>query len=271
VKSGALPLVLGGDCSIVLATVAGARRYYRHVGLIYVDRDADMNMPATTSTGCVDGMVISHAIGRGAPELVRFWGEPPLVREPDIVLFGVDRLDEPEKLALERSPIRRYLVEDIRRTGITAAAESAVARMQGGQHEFVLHFDVDAIASSAFSATNYAGPDGGLSLADVQKALAIFASRPNMVALEVSTYNPALDPDGSAAEVLVELLVGILQVRLAALESPAELAAEANNPAPAPVAVEPPEAPRAGEAAAASGGENSAPLQSSETSEPPSE
>jgi arginase len=229
VKSGALPLILGGDCSIVLATVAGARRYYRHVGLIYVDRDADLNVPATTPSGNVDGMVVSHLIGRGAPELIRFWGEPPLVREPDIVLFGVDRLDAPEKIALDRSPIRRYLGDDIRRTGVTAAAESAVARMQGGQHEFVLHLDVDAISNSDFSAATYGAGDGGMSLADVQKAMAIFAARPNMVALDVSTYNPTLDPDGSAAKVLVELLVGILTLRLAALESPAETAAEANN------------------------------------------
>ena len=240
VKSGALPLILGGDCSIVLATVAGARRYYRHVGLIYVDRDADMNVPATTPSGCVDGMVISHLIGRGAPELIRFWGEPPLVREPDIVLFGVDRLDAPEKLALERTPIRRYLGEDIRRTGVTAAAESAVSRMQGGQHEFVLHLDMDAIASNDFSAASAAGTDGGgMSLADTQKAMAIFAARPNMVALEVSTYNPTLDPDGSGAKVLVELLVGILTVRWAALETPAELATEANNPVSAPALTAP--------------------------------
>src|SRR5262245_19052602 len=92
VKSGALPLVLGGDDSIVLATIAGSRRYYKSVGLIYFDRDAGLNQPATTPSGCVDGMVISHVIGRGAPELVRFWGEPPLVREPEIALLGTDRL-----------------------------------------------------------------------------------------------------------------------------------------------------------------------------------
>jgi arginase len=234
VKSGALPLILGGDCSIVLATVAGARRYYRHVGLIYMDRDADLNVPASTPSGNVDGMAVSHLIGRGAPELIRFWGEPPLVREPDIVLFGMDRLDEPEKLVLERTPIRRYLGDDIRRTGVIAAAESAVARMQGGQHEFVLHVDLDVISSKDFPAATYGAGDGGMSLADAQKAMAIFAARPNMVALEVSTYNPTLDPDGSGAKVLVELLVGILTVRLAALESPAETAAEANNPVSVP-------------------------------------
>src|SRR5580704_14227943 len=54
VKSCALPVILTGDCSIALATVAGARRYFRNVSMIYVDRDADLNTPATTQSGCVD-------------------------------------------------------------------------------------------------------------------------------------------------------------------------------------------------------------------------
>jgi arginase len=97
VKSGALPLILGGDCSIALATVAGVRRYFRHVSMIYMNSDADLNTPATTPSGCVDGMVISHIIGRGAVELVRFWSEPPLVREPDVALFGVTRIEQAEE------------------------------------------------------------------------------------------------------------------------------------------------------------------------------
>ena len=67
--------------------------------MIYMDRDADLNTPATTPSGCVDGMVVSHLAGRGAAEMVRFWGEPPLVREPDLALFGVARLDPPEEQA----------------------------------------------------------------------------------------------------------------------------------------------------------------------------
>jgi arginase len=71
VKTGGLPLIVSGDCISVLATVAGTRRYYRNVSLMYMDRDADLNLPATTPSGFIDGMVISHVIGRGAPELVR--------------------------------------------------------------------------------------------------------------------------------------------------------------------------------------------------------
>jgi arginase len=218
VKSGAFPLIIGGDCSIALATVAAARRYFRHVGLIYVDRDADMNVPATTPSGCVDGMVISHMTGRGAPELVRIWGEPPLVREPGIILFGVDRLDAPEEQALARSPIRCYRAGDVRRKGAAAVAEDAANHLHGDKYEFILHFDVDAISSSDFPAATYSGP-GGLSLSDTQQALTILASRKNVAALEVSTYNPSLDPDGASARSLIELLVAVLTARLAALEA----------------------------------------------------
>ena len=90
--------------------------------MIYMDRDADLNTPATTASGCVDGMVVSHLAGRGAAELVRFWGEPPLVREPDLALFGVARLDPPEEQLLARSPLRRYLASDVQRLGAAAAA-----------------------------------------------------------------------------------------------------------------------------------------------------
>ncbi len=66
VKTGALPLILSGDCISVLAVIAGARRYYRNVSLIYVDRDADLNVPATSPSGCVDGMsdLASHRARR---------------------------------------------------------------------------------------------------------------------------------------------------------------------------------------------------------------
>src|SRR5262249_233183 len=146
--------------SILLATVSGARRYYRNVSVIYMDRDADLNVPATTPSGCVDGMVVAHAIGRGAPELVRFWGEPPLVREPDIVLFGVEHLDEPEQQFLSRSPLVRYLAEDIHRKGATAAAEEASSRLHGNNHEFVLHVDLDVIASEDLRATSNSASGG---------------------------------------------------------------------------------------------------------------
>ena len=238
VKSGALPLVLGGDDSIVLATIAGCRRYYRNVGLIYLDRDAGLNEPATTPSGCVDGMVISHVVGRGAPELVRFWGEPPLVREPEIALLGIDRLDEPEQQYLSHSLLRRYPANEISRRGAAATAEEALARVHGQQSEFVLHIDLDVIASEDFAATNLSAP-GGMRWQELREALAVLARQPKLAALVISAYNPALDAEGAAARRFIDLLTKTLALRMA---PPAESATAEHTPAPAagePAAISP--------------------------------
>lgn len=232
VKSGALPLVIGGDCMIVLATIAGARRYYRNVGLVYMDSDADLKEPAASSSGCVDGMVISHAIGRGAAEMIRFWNEPPLVREPEIALFGVNRTDPAEDKFMERTPMRAYRAADITKRGAAVAAQEALDHMHGAGHEFVLHFDVDAISSDDFSATNYPSVSA-LSLAEAREALAVFARQPHLAVMTVCAYNPALDPDGSAAKLVIDVIVGALAQRLVVPSEPATETAAAITPAPA--------------------------------------
>ncbi len=219
VKSGALPVIVSGDDSAVLAAVAAARRYYRHVSLISMDRDAGLNAPATTPSGCLDGMVISHATGRGAPELVRFWGEPPLVREPDVALFGIDRIEEPEQRWLVRSPLHRYLAVDIKKRGAAATAREALDVVHGAHHAFVLLLDLDVIGSEDFSATNFSGA-GGLSLEDVRQALTVFAREPHLVALVVAGFNPARATNEAAAKLVVDLLAGALAARLE--ETPAE-------------------------------------------------
>jgi len=220
VKSGALLLILSGDCIVALATVAGIRRYYRGASLIYLDRDADVNIPATSPSGCVDGMVIAHAIGRGAPELVRFWNQPPLVREPEIALFGIDRLDPPEREVLNTSPILRYFAADILRDGAAASAHAALERSHALAQPYVVHFDTDVISSDDYSATNLPAA-GGLRLEHVREALEAFVSGEHLTAFEVTTYNPDKDPDGSAARMLVDLIVSALAARLAKLTAAA--------------------------------------------------
>ncbi len=203
VKSTALPVILSGDCSVALATVAGTRRYFRNVSMIYMDRDADLNTPATTPSGCVDGMVVSHLTGTGAAEMVRFWGEPPLVREPDLALFGVARLDPGEEQLLGKSPLRCFHAADVQRMGAAAAAQAAVERIHANGYEFILHFDVDVIAD--FQATNYPGT-GGLSLEEVRQALEVFVTQKHLAAIEVAAYNPTKDADASGAKLIIDFL-----------------------------------------------------------------
>jgi arginase len=232
VKSGALPLILSGDCSVALATIAGSRRYFRHVSMIYMDRDADLNVPATSPSGCVDGMVVSHIVGRGAAELVRFWGEPPLIREPDLALFGVARLDPAEQGVLDRTPLRRYLYTDVKRLGPVAAAQVAIERIHGNGNEFILHFDVDVIAG--FEATDYPGGDG-LTLEEVGAALAVFATQKHLAAIEITGYDPTKDAGGGGAKLIIDLFAEVLGARLDALKAAAPpVEAPASPPAAAP-------------------------------------
>ena len=235
VKSGALVLVLGGDCAQVIGLLTGVRRYYKHVNLLWFDRDADLNTPASTPSGRIDGMVVAHIIGKGAPELVRFWSEAPLVREPDVTLFGLERLDPPEQEFLGKSPMRHIFAGDIQFKGASKAAHEALAQVHADAREFVLHLDTDVIAEEDFPAVNVPG-SGGLRFDDVRASFLEFVKHKNLLGLDVAQYNPDKDPGGGAAR-LVDLLVEALSARLEALTAPAA------EPASGPEEVSSPESP----------------------------
>jgi arginase len=223
-KAGALVLVLGGDCTQIIALLAGARRYYKHVNLLWFDRDADLNTPASTPSGRLDGMVLASIIGKGSPELVRFWGEPPLVREPDALIYGLKRVDAPEVDFLTRTPLRHVYAEDIRLHGVGKSAHDALAHLHADAREFMVHLDLDVIAQDDLAATNM--PDsGGLSFAEVQSSLVEFMKQKNLLGLDVAQYNPDRDPDGSAARKVVGLLADALAARLESLAAPVPPAA----------------------------------------------
>jgi len=223
IKSGALVLVLGGDCAQVIGLLTGARRYYKHLNLFWMDRDADLNTPASTPSGRIDGMVVASIIGRGAPELVRFWGETPLVREPDVLLFGLERVDPPELDFLSKSPLRYVYAADIQKKGAAAATRDALAHLHAESREFILHVDTDIIAQEEFPAVNVPG-SGGLTFDDVRQSLREVLSQKTLLGLDVAQYNPDRDPDSAGAQKLVELLVDALAARFAALSTPQESA-----------------------------------------------
>jgi arginase len=165
-------------------------------------------------------MVVAGIIGKGAPELVRFWGEPPLVREPDVYLFGVERLDPPEQEFLSKSPMRHMLAADVQRKSAAVAAKDALTHLHADSREYVIHLDTDLLANSEFPAVNVPG-EGGLPLADVKAALTEALHSTFLVGLTITQYNPDKDPDASAAKKLVDLLVESLSVRLASTQEAA--------------------------------------------------
>src|SRR5918999_4439591 len=90
---GALPLVLGGDCTITLGVVAGAQRRDPTVGLLYLDGDADLATPETTGSGVLDAMGIAHLLGLADTELARLGAGPPMLTDDRLALIGYDESD----------------------------------------------------------------------------------------------------------------------------------------------------------------------------------
>jgi arginase family enzyme len=191
---------------------------------LWFDRDADLNTPASTPSGRLDGMVLASIIGKGSPELVRFWGEPPLVREPDALIYGLKRVDQPEVDFLTRSPLRYVYAADISLHGVEKSSHDAVTHLHADAREFMLHVDLDVIAQEEFPAVNV--PDsGGLSFAEVRSSFVEFVKQRNLLGLDIAQYNPDKDPDGSAARKVVDLLADALTARLESLAEPAPPAA----------------------------------------------
>jgi arginase len=218
-KIGGLILVLGGDCVQTIGLLTGARRYYKQISLLWFDRHADLNTPASTPSGRLDGMALAAIQGRGSAELVRFWGEPPLVREPDTLIYGLELVDPPEQEFLSRSPIRHVYAADVQLRGAGTAAQNALAQLHAEAREFMVHFDSDVIAQEEFPATNVPS-SGGLSFAEVQSSLTEFLKQKNLLGLNVAQYNPEKDADGSAVKKLVDLLAESLSARFEALAGP---------------------------------------------------
>jgi arginase len=207
-RAGRRVLILGGDCTLALGSLAGAARVESDPGLVYLDRDAELNTPRTTPSGILDGMVIAHLLGRGVPELARPGGRPPLLRPGRLALVGVERLDPPEIPVFEALPSLRLRAEQFRLLGPRDAAAETLRRVAAGSR-FLVHLDLDVLDDSGFAAVDFPAP-GGLTLEEVTAYLARLLGHENALGLEITNFNPDRDPSSSAAGVVVDLLVRAL-------------------------------------------------------------
>lgn len=210
---GRFVLLVGGDCSIVLGALAGARRAVDGaVGLAYVDGHADFAAPAESLTGSAASMDLSFAVGRGDSPLARLAGAAPLVRGSDVALLA--RRDHAEPWyghgALATSGILDLDRAAVRARGATSVAESALARLtRRGLDGFWIHLDADVLDESVMPAVDSPEPDG-LSLDEAASLLGPLVRHPKALGLQLTIYDPKLDEDGRCAERLGDLLVRLL-------------------------------------------------------------
>lgn len=206
---GRFGLVLGGDCSIVLGCLLGARRTAGDaLGLAYVDAHADFATPEESMTGSVASMCLGMAFGRGHTPLARLAGRTPLVDGRNIALVG--RRDGVDgwfgHAALAASPILDLPHSDAVPQDFGYLAAASLTRVaSSGVRGFWIQVDADVLNPAIMPAVDSPEP-GGPTADELVQFLTPLVRHPRALGLSLTIYDPALDPDRSCARRLVSLL-----------------------------------------------------------------
>ncbi|RUV22200.1 arginase family protein [Mesorhizobium sp. M7A.F.Ca.MR.245.00.0.0] len=209
--AGGFPVVLGGDCTIVLGSALAFRRRGRY-GLLFIDGNADFFQPDAEPNGEGASMDLAFVTGYGPSLLTDIEGRGPLVRPEDAVAFAYRDHKDQEEYGSQPLPEELKVLDlpAVRATGIEAAAREAVDHLTRAELDgFFIHLDADCLDDVIMPAVDFRVP-GGLSWDELTAALRLALASGKAVGLEITIYNPRLDEDGSAGRGLADVLAAAL-------------------------------------------------------------
>lgn len=205
--AGLFPVVLGGDCSILLGSLLALRRRGRH-GLLFLDGHTDFYQPSAEPNGEVASMELALATGRGPRPLTDLEGRGPLLHDEDVVAFGFRDAAESAQAGMQPLPpgLSTLDLDAVRALGVPDAARHALERLASGPSTgHWVHVDVDVLDDALMPAVDYRLP-GGLTWSELECVLGMAVRDERAVGLDVTIFNPRLDPDGSIAARLAACL-----------------------------------------------------------------
>lgn len=217
-RSGATPLVLGGDHSLGAGSVAAASVWARTahhlpIGLLWIDAHGDMNTPTSSPSGNVHGMPLAALLGSPPTELAGIGRRLPKVLPEHTVLVGIRNLDEREKELVRNSRTHVFTMKDIDRYGMASVADQAVRLAGAGTAGLHVSFDMDACDPSI--APGVGTPvKGGLSYREAHLLMEIVADSGLLTSLDIVEVNPTLDVRNATAQLGTELALSALGLKI---------------------------------------------------------
>ncbi len=212
-QANEFPLVIGGDHSIAMGTVAGVSSFYRDqgkkIGLIWFDAHGDMNTPASSPSGNIHGMPLAHLLGRGDDDLKNIGGFHPKVDPENVVLIGVRDIDAGERRIIRESGIHAFTMREIDEQGMAAVAAQALEIVNDGTAGFHISFDVDGCDPTVIPGSGTLVP-GGVSFREAHLLLEYCADDGNLVSMEVVELNPFLDERNISAKRTLQLILSAM-------------------------------------------------------------
>lgn len=213
IGTGYFPLVLGGDCSIMLGIMPALKKKGRY-GLIYLDAHADFYAPHQSQSGEIADMDLAIVTGRGPELLTDIDGLKPYVEDQGVIHIG--QRDEQETVDFGSQDIRKtdihcFSLTSLRAYGIETVLKDVVRIIsETGKEGYWIHFDTDIISDEENFAVDYRLP-GGLTFAEIAWVLNTLMETGKIAGMNVTIYNPALDPEGIISRQICDCLSSVLK------------------------------------------------------------
>jgi arginase len=186
-------LVLGGDCTVGIGTIAGIQAALGDVAVVYFDLHSDLNTPASATDGALDWMALAHmlAIEGTEPTLAAAAEKVPLLEPSQVLLFAqsLSHATRFERVEIERLGLARIALEDVRDNPQTAARQ-ALELVAARSDRYAIHLDVDVVDFTDAPLSEHPSRNTGVKLTEMLGALKILASAPALVAITLTELNP---------------------------------------------------------------------------------
>ena len=199
----AFPLLLGGDCRMLIGIFAAFAQRETEVGLVFLDGHADFHSPETSPSGDPADMELAILTGRGPERITRIAGKYPLIKDEEVVVYGIRAWDGIGASNIEVYD-RRLMVEN----GIKYSVKEGLKKFSQKELPIWLHFDVDAL-DPKFMPVMFPEPEG-LTFEEAQEFLGLVWASSRVIGMSIACYHPKLDADGNAGARLVTLVSEVL-------------------------------------------------------------
>ncbi|ELK46927.1 arginase [Halobacillus sp. ACCC02827] len=205
IKGERFPLVLGGDHSIAMGTLAGVAKHYENLGVIWYDAHGDLNTADSSPSGNIHGMPLAVSLGIGHEKLTGIHGYEPKIKPENIVIIGARSLDEGERVLIKEKGIKVYTMHEVDRMGMTKVMEETIEYLQDRTDGVHLSLDLDGLDPN--DAPGVGTPViGGLSYRESHLAMEMLHQSSMITSAEFVEVNPILDEKNKTASVAVGLM-----------------------------------------------------------------
>jgi arginase len=212
-RRGHFPLILGGDHSLSIGSVAAVaqevRRRGGRLGVIWLDAHADMNTATTTPSGNIHGMSLGCLLGRGESRLLSLCGRDRSLAPCDVALIGLRSVDEGEAVWIRQDGLAAWWMPEIERLGMAQVIDAAIERLRRRCTHIHLSFDLDSL-DPAWAAGVGTRVEGGLSVVQVAAVMRALRASGRLCSMDIVEVNPLRDRENSTSELAVDLVLQAL-------------------------------------------------------------